>query len=73
MGADGVEGFLTIVSASDPTVQLITPVSLGTSTDGASFTTGDLSYNSTGAVYIIIYSRSFSPENFLCVWYCESP
>ncbi|MBR5006205.1 MAG: hypothetical protein IKY07_03850, partial [Clostridia bacterium] len=70
---DGVEGFLTIVSASDPTVQLITPVSLGTSTDGASFTTGDLSYNSTGAVYIIIYSRSFSPENFLCVWYCESP
>jgi hypothetical protein len=70
---DGVEGFLTIVSASDPTVQLITPVSLGTSTDGASFTTGDLSYNSAGAVYIIIYSRSFSPENFLCVWYCESP
>ena len=69
---DGVEGFLTIVSASNPSVRLVSPVSLGTSTD-SEFNTGPLTVQGTDPVFIIIYSRSFSPENYICIWYVTAP
>lgn len=66
---DGVvESFLTIVSASDPSVQLLAPISLGKNTvSGERY--DRLAVNSTGPVYAIIYRESFAPENYLYVLY----
>ncbi len=64
------EGFFTIVSASDPTVQLITPMSLGTTgTYGQSVSRQFV--QSTSPVFAIIYSGSFDPLNFLYVMYVD--
>ena len=66
-GAD--EGFLVIVSADDPTVQLCAPISLGTG-DG-SIDPGTIVTDTTSPVFIIIYINTFSPDNYLFVQYYE--
>ncbi|MBO4326697.1 MAG: hypothetical protein J5950_05460 [Clostridia bacterium] len=71
--SEGVTVYLTIVSASNPSVHLITPVKLGSSASETSFSTGALSYTGTDPVYIIIYSGTFSPENYIYVKYATSP
>jgi hypothetical protein len=66
------EGFLTVVSAADPTTQLIDPISLGT-TDNYGYDTGQLFCHTEGPVYVIMYTGSFSPENYLVVQYVTAP
>ena len=65
MPPDGtsIEGFITVVAASDTTRQLRTE-SLGT-TSVFSKRIENFTYTSTGPVYIIIYRGTFSPDNFL--------
>ena len=67
-GDTGLEGFLVFVSASDPTVMLSDPISLGTgSTYGYSI---DPTYlDTTDPVYMIIYTGTFSPENYIVIDY----
>ena len=69
---NGKEGFLTVVSAADPTTHLIDPISLGT-TDNYGYDTGQLFCHTEGPVYVIIYTGSFSPENYLVVRYVTAP
>ena len=65
-----VEGFFTMVSASDPTVQLITPLSLGTNSTWE-YSVSRQFVQSTSPVFAIIYSESFDPSNFLYVMYID--
>ena len=71
-GQTGIPGYFTIVSAADPTVHLIEPILIGT-TDSSRISTGRLTVNTLDPVYIIIYTGTFSPENFLYVQYATAP
>ena len=63
----GGEGFVTVVSASNPSVQLNT-VSLGTE-EYWGRSVDRFSYNTLEPVYVIIYHDSFTPGNYLYVEY----
>ncbi len=65
-------GYLAIVSAADPTVNLIDPILIGTE-DTSNFRPGRLTVNTLDPVYIIIYTGTFSPENYLYVRYATAP
>ncbi len=65
---EGEEGYLTIVSASNPTEQLIEPVSLG-NTDVYGYNASRLFVHTTEPVCAIIYKNTFDPENYLYVLY----
>jgi hypothetical protein len=67
-GSTGFEGFVTVVSASDTSTPLIDPISLGTS-DVYGSRYDRLNVPTDGPVYIIVYQKSFAPENFLYVYY----
>ncbi|MBP5173974.1 MAG: hypothetical protein ILP01_03405, partial [Clostridia bacterium] len=69
---DGKEGFLTVVSAADPTTQLIDPISLGT-TENYGYDTGQLFCHTEDPIYVIMYTGSFKPENYLVVRYVTAP
>ena len=65
--AAGGEGFVTVVSASNPTVQLET-VSLGTE-EYWGRNIDRFYYATLDPVYVIIYHDSFTPANYLYVEY----
>lgn len=65
-GAD-LEGFITVVAASDPATQIRTE-SLGMATVFGKLVE-NFTYTSPGPVYIIVYRGTFSPDNFLSVLY----
>ncbi|MCR4683275.1 MAG: hypothetical protein K5647_08090 [Clostridiales bacterium] len=65
--AAGGEGFVTVVSASNPTVQLET-VSLGTE-EYWGRNIDRFYYATLDPVYVIIYYGTFTPEHFLYVEY----
>lgn len=64
---EDIEGFITVVAASDPATQLRTE-SLGMATVYGKLVE-NFTYTSPGPVYVIIYRGTFSPDNFLSVLY----